>query len=441
MSQQDPSTRVSSKQEAAKASGSPKLVVTSGPDTGKGFALTKAMMTVGRHPTNDIVLRDEEISGVHMEITRDDATSICVRDTGSRNGTWMGAHRIVEIFLSQGAEFRAGTTQFRLEFDALATDAPASKRNSFRGFVGESKAMREVFATLERVAPKDIPILFEGETGVGKDLLARGVFDESPRAGKAFIVMDPSLYADDVFERAILGVGDDEGGAGILDQASGGVVYIDGVEGLSPAKQARLLSVMDRKVFVRVGGRIERPLNVRFLSSSKRDIRPLIEAGQFRDDLYYRLSAVRISIPPLRDRAEDIACISQAILDDVSGTHRLTPDAIHSLSRFAWPGNVRELKSVLIWGSSVAPTERIAPEHLSPRAAGAVSMETDFAPTFVKAKEEIILSFEKAYLTHLMRRVQGNLSMASRESGLTRHYLRDLLRKHELYGVAWDESE
>ncbi|HWL85159.1 MAG TPA: FHA domain-containing protein, partial [Polyangiaceae bacterium] len=163
----------------------PRLTAIAGPAQGRAFAMANALATVGRHPTNDMVLDDPRVSGVHLQLQRID-DHIRLRDAGSTNGTWLGQHRVMEIELGAGAEIMVGSTILQLDLDDAATTSPVSANDSFGMLVGRSTVMRELFATLERIAPKDIGLLIQGETGTGKEEVARAIHKKSTRADKPF---------------------------------------------------------------------------------------------------------------------------------------------------------------------------------------------------------------------------------------------------------------
>jgi DNA-binding NtrC family response regulator len=410
--------------------------------------MTSALATAGRHPTNDLVLDDPRASGVHLELRRA-GDRVHVRDAGSTNGTWIGHHRLVEAELSAGAEIRVGGTVLRVDIDPGAAPARGSATPSFGAMVGRSPEMLELFATLERVAPKDLTVLVQGETGTGKEEVARALHARSPRAVGPFVVIDATALPASLAESLLFGhergafTGADARRAGYFEAAHGGTVFLDEVGELPEALQAKFLRVLERREVTRVGGTAPVQVDVRVVAATHRDLRHEIDARRFREDLFFRLAQVRLVIPPLRDRPGDVAILCAKLLAEIAGAAapmRIDPDALAHLEAMPWPGNVRELRNVLVRAAALAQGASIrradvAGEGLGFRGAREEREALVVTGPFSEAKERAIDRFESAYLAALMRRCEGNLSRASREAGLARHHLRDLLKKRGLYGA------
>lgn len=427
----------------------PKLVAMAGPSKGRAFAVARASATVGRHPTNDFVVQDARVSGAHLELTRN-GDRVRVRDVGSTNGTWLGAHKVMDVELSTGAELTIGDTLLRLEVDETAGAPPAAERESFGEFVGRSPAMRELFATLERIAPKDLAVLIQGETGTGKEEVARAIHAASPRARGPFVVIDATALPEALADALLFGYDKDEAlgvhepRAGLFEAASGGTVFIDGVGELSAALQAKVLRVLERCEIVRVSGQTPVAIDVRVLSSTSRDLRNAIDKGTFREDLYFRLAQVRAFVPPLRQRREDLPLVCAKLLARAGADAMIDVEALEHLASMPWPGNVRELDNALLRAAAIARDgvirrSDVAGEGEGFRGTAGERAPLDLSGTFVHAKERAIERFERAYLTLLMRACQGNLSAAARQADVARHHLRDLLKKRGLYGVSLDD--
>jgi DNA-binding NtrC family response regulator len=433
--------------------GAPRLIAVSGPGAGRSLAMTRTTATAGRHPTNDLVLNDVRVSGVHLELRRAD-DRIRVRDAGSTNGTWLGAHRVTEIELAMGGEIRVGDTLLRLDLDDGAALAQQSPIGAFGELVGDAPSMREVFATLERVAPKNLTVLVQGETGTGKEGAARAIHARSARAAAPFVVIDATALPETLAESLLFGhekgafTGATERRVGLFEAADGGTVFLDEIGELPQGLQTKFLRVLERHEIVRVGSHTPIKVDVRVIAATHRDLRHEIERGRFREDLYFRVAQVRVFLPPLRERIDDLPAICTKLLTEIAPTRSLTldPEALTSLAAQPWPGNVRELRNVLARASALAQGDLIKPADVAGEGFGfrgtrGERTALDLSGKFAPAKEAAIERFESAYLSALMKRCNGNLSLASREADLARHHLRDLLKKRGLYGVSWDSED
>jgi DNA-binding NtrC family response regulator len=432
--------------------GVPRLTAVSGPGSGRSLAMMNTLATAGRHATNDLVLNDPRVSGVHLQLHRV-GDRVHVRDAGSTNGTWLAAHRVTEIELALGGEITVGDTSLRLDLDDGAVPAAMSERDSFGELVGKSSAMRELFATLERVAPKNLSILVQGETGTGKEEVARAVHFRSPRASAPFIVIDATSLPETLAESLLFGhergafTGAVERRIGLFEAAHGGTVFLDEIGELPAILQSKFLRVLERHEVTRVGGTAPVKVDVRVIAATHRDLRHEIDSGRFREDLFFRLAQIRVMLPPLRDRTEDIPVICQKLLTEIAPTRTVMIEAaaVAHLTAQPWPGNVRELRNVLTRAAALATNdlirrEDVAGEGFGFRGTREERSALDLSGKFGEAKDRAIERFESAYLAALMKRCSGNLSLAAREADLARHHLRDLLKKRGLYGISWDSK-
>jgi DNA-binding NtrC family response regulator len=308
---------------------------------------------------------------------------------------------------------------------------------------------------LERVATKPLSVLVQGDTGTGKEEVARAVHARSARADSPFAVLDATTIPATLAESVLFGhergafTGADARYQGAFERANGGTLFIDEVGELPMALQPKLLRVLERRELTRVGGKEVVPIDVRVIAATHRDLRLEIEANHFREDLYFRLAQVRVVLPPLRARAEDISDLARHFLrlaaDPEQKPVAIDDEALAELRRRPFPGNVRELRNILVRAAALCEdgcirVRDIAGEGYGFRGSEAERSPLDLAGTFSEAKQRAIERFEKAYLETIMRRCGGNLSRASREADLARHHLRDLLKKRGLYGDGGGEA-
>jgi len=334
-----------------------------------------------------------------------------------------------------------------VESQSRAPSVPASEGSRLEGLVATSEEMRELFAVLERVAPKSLSVLFEGETGTGKEEAARALHARSRRSKGPFVVLDAATIPPTLAESMLFGhergafTGAESRHIGAFERANGGTILIDEIGELPLPMQSKLLRVLERREIVRVGGRETLPVDARVVVATHRDLRQEVEAGRFRDDLYFRVAQVRVVLPPLRARSSDIPLLAETFLREAAEADgvstRVSDDAMRELVARPWPGNVRELRNVLVRASALCENGVIEKEDIGSGGFGFRGVDEDIplqlAASFADAKAAAVARFEHTYLEALMARTRGNLSRASRESGIARNHLRDLLKKRGLY--------
>ncbi len=426
-----------------KAAASMRIVVTSGPSA--GASATGHKIVVGRSRVADVILEDFTVSEFHVEISAFE-DGIEVRDLDSHNGTYCGDIRVVRGFVPIGTMLHVGESTLRIDRVA-GPEVAAPVRDSFGGLLGTSVAMRNIFATLARLAPTELAAFVEGPTGSGKELVARALHDASPRASGPFVVLDcaalPPLLAESVLfghERGAF-TGAVEAREGVFEAAHGGTVFLDEVGELPLELQPRLLRVLEQRQVTRVGANRPRDVSVRVVSATWRDLRRMVNQGQFRDDLYFRLAQVRVVLPSLSERPEDIEPLALHFLRRMPPTancaRSISREAIAELRQRDFPGNVRELKNVIDRASYMAEGDVIRPsdiafERILERAREVPASDIE-VPEFKGAKRTAVDDFERDYLARLMKKTNGNISMAAGLAGIERHYLRSLLKRHGLH--------
>ncbi|MCO4746853.1 MAG: sigma 54-dependent Fis family transcriptional regulator [Proteobacteria bacterium] len=429
-----------------------RLTISSGPDKGRSVESDHPVLRIGAQSGNHLQLTDDTVSRKHAEIVRA-PEGIVLRDLGSTNGTFVGPVRVREVYLGEQRTFKVGKTD--VEFTPLeeVVDIVPADDTQFEGLVGESVAMREVFSVLERVAQTDLTVLVTGETGTGKELVSRAVHGRSRRRTGPFVVFDCGAVARNLVESELFGhergafTGAVAPRAGVFEQAHGGTIFIDELGELPLELQPALLRVLEQREVRRVGDRKVRPVDVRVVAATNRDLRAEVEAGRFRQDLYYRLAVVEVPLPPLRDRiAEDFQLLVKHLLEVAPFPHNvrhLDPEVERAFMEWHWPGNIRELKNVLLRAIPFSEGDSIALEALphalregggqepTPAAGTRVSIPTAEVSLKV-ARDQLMEAFERTYLEDLLERSDHNLSKAARLAGVDRKTVARMLKRHDL---------
>ena len=428
------------------------LVVVDGPDRGRACRLGDAEATIGGDPACDLVLSDDRVSARHLGV-RGQASRFVVRDLGSTNGTWYEGSRITGVTVPAGTTLLVGRSALRIEPEAQPLDLPPSQARRFGELVGDSLAIREVFAVLERVAESDAIVLVEGETGTGKELVARAIHEASRRRRGPFVAVDCGALPEGLLESELFGhvrgafTGAAQPRSGMLVRADGGTLFLDELGRIPPTVQARLLRVLEERVVRPLGGDTERAVDVRVVAASRDDVDAEVAAGRFRPDLLYRLAVVRVGLPPLRTRREDLAILVRELLrrrglaDEVPGG-----PGFDRLVAHGWPGNVRELRNVIDRAIALTPGARrfadlvIRIDPVQPELAAGDGLAVRSDLPYADAKALVLHDLERRYLADVLARTSHNLSAASRASGIDRKHLRSLARKHGLLDDRADDD-
>jgi two-component system, NtrC family, response regulator GlrR len=418
-----------------------RAVVVEGGDAGATAESEVDRLSIGTHPSNALVVGDRTVSRFHCEL-RVDRSGVRVRDLESTNGTIVDGLRVVDCWAKDGSILALGDTRVRLELAGERMNRlPLASSNRFGALAGESAVMRATFALLERAAPASATILLEGETGTGKGAAARALHDEGPRRAKPFVVIDCSAIPENLLESELFGhekgafTGADARRIGAFEGADGGTIFLDEIGELPLALQPKLLRVLEDRELRRVGATTALPVDVRVIAATNRDLRAEVNAGRFRSDLYFRLAVVRIPLPPLRQRPDDLPALVTALLDrlgadDEQAAPLTTPDALAKMRAHAWPGNVRELRNhlerCLVFQDAVPISDELDGESSPPPG------RVDATIPFTVAREQANSAFEKAYVQALLRSHGGRMGKAAAAAGIGRVYLYKLAKKHGL---------
>ncbi|HYO70205.1 MAG TPA: sigma 54-interacting transcriptional regulator [Archangium sp.] len=423
-----------------------RIQVSAGPDDGKALVSDKERLRCGAHPTNDLVLaEDRTASRHHFEIINTERGWLLV-DLNSTNGTFLDGRRIERAYLSAGAQIRAGSSTLTFApIDEEVTVEP-DREGELCGLVGQSVKMRQVFALIKKIAPMDVSVIIGGETGTGKELVAQAIHELSGRKKGPLVVLDCGAIPPNLIESELFGhekgsfTGAMAARPGAFERAHGGTIFLDELGELRLDLQPKLLRVLENREVRRVGGNDTLEVDCRVIAATNRDLPKEIAAGNFREDLFFRLSVINLQLPPLRERREDIPLILKRGLADPEvmarhGRKRISPEALSLLMAYAWPGNVRELMNVLSHVLAFSDGEEVLPEHLPPRVRGQQRegpLPFNEHLTFKDAKEQLLENFEREYVTSVLTRCEGNLSRAARESGLHRKSIERLVKKYHL---------
>jgi DNA-binding NtrC family response regulator len=398
---------------------------------------------LGRHEDCQLVLDDPRVSSVHAELVATEQ-GVRLRDKGSKNGTFLGGVRIGEVYLTHRTAFRVAATEVIFE-PAAREPVPIAQVGRFGPLVGETPAMRALFDRLKRVAATELTVLIGGETGTGKELVARAIHQASPRKDGPIVIVDCGAIPPSLAEATLFG---HEKGAftGAIDrrispfvEADGGTIFLDELGEFPIDLQPKLLRVLAERRIKSVGSNTYRPVNVRVVAATRRDLAREVNEGLFRSDLFFRVAEVRVDLPALRARLDDIPSLVRNMLTELGAPdafERVPASALARLQRYDWPGNVRELRNAVSaalaladeggpievdahLGSLALPTP---PPNLGSDAGGSV--------TFRDAKQEVLNRFEQDYFTRLYQETGGNISEMARRADVERAHVRMYLRRH-----------
>lgn len=413
-------------------------------DRGRSKELREGAVVVGTGDGAGLRLHDPTVSREHVRLTVQD-DGVRVEDLGSTNGTLYLGQRINSVVLQSSARLDVG----RVALDVLPLDSPEhvplSTKHRYCSLLGTSEPMRRLYTLLEMLEDSEAPVLIEGETGTGKELVAWEIHNNSRRADQPFVIIDCANMAKTVIESELFGhkrgafTGAERDRPGAFRAASGGTIFLDELGELPAELQPKLLRVLETGQVRPVGDDVMTPVDVRVVAATHRSLDAEVSANRFRSDLYYRVAVVRLHLAPLRARRDDIMPLARHLAHELSrGRVDALPDAARDFFlRYDWPGNVRELRNTVhrwlalgnlaLVDPTVRPSTRTSsrdPTHVD--ASGRLLSYRD-------ARDRVIRSFETAYLEDLIAQAGGSISEAARAAGIDRKQLRALLKKHDLY--------
>lgn len=423
-----------------------RLVVVTGPDKGRELRVVTGTYTIGKLETCDLPLTDSAVSRQHLEVAVL-PDGLRIKDLQSTNGSFFQGAQFESIVVGVGAGIKVGASELVIVGPSDAQAPEVWEQDRFGPLLGPSLAMRQVFALLAKYAKSDAPVLVHGETGTGKELVAEAIHLFSARSKGPFVISDLASVSPTLFESELFGhmrgafTGADRDRVGLFAESRDGTIFLDEIGELDLADQPRLLRALDRRQYRPVGSNDYRPIHSRVIAATNRDLRAEVAAGRFREDLYHRLSILRIDLPPLRVRRDDIRCYAQHFVERTAAHLKIPPPEIppHVISALAahdWPGNVRELRNVLERAVTLTPAgDALDMRTLGLRPADEPSAATapiDTSVPFRNAKSRLIEAWEGDYVRHLLKKSQGNVSLAARNAGMSRMYLYQLIEKHRV---------
>ncbi len=401
-------------------------------------------LLVGSGAEAALSVEDPRVSRRHLELRRT-PNGVRVADLESKNGTFVNQVRICDAYLGEDEWVHFGGSKLRLVRGKGVERLPLAEATQFGEVLGRSPVMRALFASLQRAASTDVSILLTGETGTGKDGLARAVHEASGRRAGPFVVFDCAATAPTLVEARLFGsvkgayTGADEDRAGLFAAANGGTLFLDELGELPLESQSRLLRALETRTIQPVGATEYTPVDVRVIAATHRDLLSAVAHGTFRKDLYYRVAVVLAQVPPLRERREDLPLLIETLLARQRPPRKLSelaPHVLRLLERHDWPGNVRELSNTLtrltLMPSSVDLAE-LSPAGASSKGAGA-ARNTDLP--LKEARALVVAEFEHAYIREKLREHGGNVTHAANDMGISRQFL---YRMMDTYGLREDE--
>jgi two-component system response regulator GlrR len=423
--------------------------------TGPHSMTLREQTTVGSSTVGvGVVVADPAVSRLHAELDpRDDG--VWVRDLGSKNGTFVEGLRVSGACVPEGGKLRLGSTEIVVHYQAVTEPPDLWPAPNFGPLLGQSVRMRQLFAYLARIAPTDSPVLIQGETGTGKELIATAIHDASPRSAEPFVIVDCGALPESLIESELFGhvkgafTGAIASRTGAIESADGGTVLLDEIGELPLTMQPRLLRVLESGTIRRVGETQRRKINVRFIAATHRDLATMVNAGAFREDLYFRLAVLPVVVPPLRERLDDLPMLVTSFLPPhiVAGL-----EVIQELRKRPWLGNVRELRNFIHRAAALGTQEALSmsepknvPSASAIRASDSVDSAPDSAPAvdllpaaaafdgdFKSFRSRWMEHGEREYIKRLLVKHERNVSLAAKEAGVDRTYVYRLIRRHLL---------
>lgn len=416
-----------------------RVSVIQGPDKGQSRDLVSDTLNVGSSSDNELPLTDNTVSRRHCSISPI-AAGVRIRDEDSTNGVFIAGMRLYDAVITSTVQVNLGSTVLQIEPLSEVVSREQAVTERFGDLLGRSARMRELFADLARIAPSEVTVLVEGETGTGKELVAESLHQASTRSEQPFVVFDCSAVAPTLVETELFGhergafTGAVSARAGLFEQAHGGTIFLDELGELPKDIQPKLLRVLERRQVRRLGSQHTVNVDVRLIAATNRNLFSEVQRGNFREDLYFRLSTTQVRIPPLRDRMDDLPLLVEHFLGRVGSKTQVAdiPAAVWAMFKnHRWPGNVRELWNA-VQRFTVTP-DKVLPDHSPADRAATAAARPDGPPQPLRiARRDAGDAFERAYLEHILSHTSGNVVRAAAVAEVSRQMIQKMMRKHSL---------
>jgi transcriptional regulator with GAF, ATPase, and Fis domain len=410
---------------------------------GSHTAVIESRTVIGSASGVDLLVREPTVSRLHAELDPR-ASGLWLRDLGSRNGSFIDGVRVESACVPDRGRILLGGLEMTVHYGPQPSPVALWGEARFGPLLGASTPMRELFARLSRMASSDATVLIHGETGTGKELVARALHEASPRAQGPFVIVDCGALPENLLDAELFGhsrgafTGAVGARSGAFEAAHGGTLFLDEIGELPLPLQPKLLRVLEARTVRRLGENEPRPVDVRFVSATHRDLRTMVNARAFREDLYFRLAVLPVTLPPLRERISDITLLAESFLPPGAGG-LLTPALITELESRPWLGNVRELRNFVDRLTTLGEGEALA---ITPQ--GGVGADPEPPPArhllpsewltlpLREARERCLSQMEQGYIEALLDRHDHNVSAAAQAAGVDRTHLHRLVRKYRI---------
>ncbi len=424
------------------------VAVEGGIPAGQHFRISRGSplpILIGQSPACHIRVEDRLASRRHaaLDILHG---KLHIADLESTNGTWVDGVSVTGAFLREGETIRVGATTFRVQHEGANKETPLSRARAFGRVIGESVEMRRLYLLFERLAASELPVVVEGETGTGKEVLAEALHDSGPRASGPLVVFDCTAVPPNLIESELFG---HERGAftgavaarkGVFEQANGGTLLIDEIGDLDVALQPKLLRAIERSEIRRVGGSATLRVDVRLIAATRRDLDRAVQLGRFRDDLFHRLAVARVELPPLRRRWGDVPVLARHFWAALGGGEQELPmEVVARWDEHAWPGNVRELRNAVVRQLSLGDLASVRSTRCPPEAPlEARTHLSDFIEQVIGrdlplpvARRTVTDELERRYVGKVLAQHGGDTAKAAAASGIARRYFQILRARQQ----------